>query len=86
MFLNIKRAQANFYIKKLGEISEAGESGHQYWMANAWLLERLRPDLYGKREGQDTAVQQGVELLERLANILRPSTTTIAIENPKPVD
>ena len=44
---SIERAQARATIDRVAYIVRAAEVGH--WRAAAWLLERTRPEQYGKR-------------------------------------
>ena len=69
LFTDLKRAEAEGIQKLNGFIMDHAPKNP---IAAITLLERRHPKLYSRREEQPEAVQQGVELLERLANILRP--------------
>lgn len=51
----IENAKASFIAERVQGIVETTKQGAQYWLANAWLLERTQPDLYGqqKRKNDD---------------------------------
>jgi hypothetical protein len=71
LFQDIKRAQAGAIKKLHDKVSVAADAGPQYWMAAMTLLERIRPELYGKREALDIAVTEGTALLEKLSQVLQ---------------
>jgi len=48
-FNEVKKAEAENIASRVQKIQEAGEKT-QNWMANAWLLERKYPHMFGKRD------------------------------------
>jgi len=48
-FNEVKKAEAENIASRVRKIQEAGEKT-QNWMANAWLLERKYPHMFGKRD------------------------------------
>lgn len=71
LFMDIKKAQAGAIKKLHDKVSAAADAGPQYWIAAMTLLERIRPELYGKREALDIAVTEGTALLEKLSQVLQ---------------
>jgi hypothetical protein len=59
-FADIKKAEADAKVLRLGQIEAAGRIP-RFWTAAAWWLERKFPDEYGRRERRDVAVVARVE-------------------------
>ena len=68
LFADLKRAEAQGIIDLSANVSDAAPKN---WLAAMTLLERRHPDMYGKRDAVDINVQEGTELLNRLATILQ---------------
>lgn len=71
LFSDIKTAQANAIKKLHDKVYEASQAGPQYWIAAMTMMERIRPELYGKRDSVSVELQEGTALLEKLSKVLR---------------
>jgi hypothetical protein len=63
----LARAEADFEIVLLHSIQEAGKKS---WNAAAWILERVRPDRYGKQDLAAISPRELVKAIEKFAEIL----------------
>lgn len=61
----IDKVQIDFEHRHLSNINVAGDAGN--WKASAWMLERLRPDKYGKK---DTVRLEYSTKLESFKNLM----------------
>jgi len=63
----LKRAESNLEVTHLSIIQEAAPKN---WRASAWVLERIRPDRYAKRDPHAVTTEQLAAVLSCLAEIL----------------
>lgn len=63
----LKRAESNLEVTHLSIIQEAAKKN---WRASAWVLERIRPDRYAKRDPHAVTTEQLGAVLTCLAEIL----------------
>ncbi len=64
----LARAEADFEVILLSNIQQAGKRS---WNAAAWLLERIYPERYAKRQADTIPVQQLADVLSRIADVIR---------------
>ena len=62
----LKKARAQNVADRVSKIQEAGNK-EQNWTANAWLLERMEPGDYGKREVLELGVSKVLLALQENA-------------------
>ncbi len=67
LFNDLKREQAKFVTEKHQDISKAGKGN---WIADITLLERVRPDLYGRRSAMDDIATNINDLTQELLKAL----------------
>jgi hypothetical protein len=74
----LKRAESHFEVIHLSNIQQAGKKS---WNASAWLLERVFPERFGKRQPRTIPVEQMEEVLDDLAK-----TITQEVSDPERCD
>jgi hypothetical protein len=54
-----EQAMADFISSKVDSIEAAGDSDPRNWTAHAWLLERLKPEVFGRRDRHEHTGEGG---------------------------
>ena len=76
----ISDGEVNFVINNLTSIDKAGQEGK--WQANAWLLERRRPQDYGKVIKIESADEEDEEIdLSKLTKAQQKSLRKVLIKD-----
>jgi len=64
----LRRAESDFELIQLSNIQQAGKKS---WNASAWLLERVFPERYGKRQPNSIPVAQLQGVLDNIVDVIK---------------